>query len=271
MKFFLSLLTGLFLSAASCTKTVAPQAAKPQPQPGTLRVLCYNIHHANPPSKPGIIDLDAIAAVIRAQSPDVVMLQEVDVRTKRSGTGLNQAEELARKTGLKPYFVKAIDYDGGEYGVAILSRYPLKNQQRYPLPGDPAAPGEPRVLGTAQIDWNGTRLTLACTHLDAQRAPGNRQVQAAEIGRILVRETGPVVLAGDFNDTPTSETLRILTEHFAPSCENCPPTIPVVNPNKTIDFVLMRPKDAFRVVEHRVIDERYASDHLPVLVVLEMN
>jgi endonuclease/exonuclease/phosphatase family metal-dependent hydrolase len=85
-----------------------------------LKVLCYNIHHALPPSKKDSIDLDAIARVIIRSKPDLVALQEVDVHTRRSGP-FNQAEELGRKTGLTPYFIKAIDYDGGEYGVAILS------------------------------------------------------------------------------------------------------------------------------------------------------
>src|SRR5690606_7643924 len=87
----------------------------------TVRVMSYNIHHAAPPSKPGVIDLDAIAAVIHAQQPDLVALQEVDVFTGRSGP-FNQAEELGKRTGMSAHFFKAIDHDGGEYGLAILSK-----------------------------------------------------------------------------------------------------------------------------------------------------
>ncbi|MFN2440183.1 MAG: hypothetical protein ABR503_13355 [Chitinophagaceae bacterium] len=53
-------------------------------KPG-LHILSYNIHHANPLSRPGIIDLQAIAQVIKQQTPDLVALQEVDVYTNRSG------------------------------------------------------------------------------------------------------------------------------------------------------------------------------------------
>src|SRR5690349_3450839 len=69
-----------------------------------ITILSYNIHHANPPSKPGVIDLPAIANVIVKQHPDIVALQEVDVHTKRSGTTVHEAEELARLTGMHSYF-----------------------------------------------------------------------------------------------------------------------------------------------------------------------
>src|SRR5688572_15097627 len=75
----------------------------------TLRVLSYNIHHANPPSKPGQIDLDAVARVITEHQPDLVALQEVDSFTGRSGA-FNQAAELGKRTGLSAYFFKAIDF-----------------------------------------------------------------------------------------------------------------------------------------------------------------
>src|SRR5687767_3450568 len=74
----------------------------------TLKILCYNIHHASPPSKPGSIDLDAIAKVIMDHQPDLVALQEVDVFTGRSGP-YNQAEELGKRTGMSAYFFKAIN------------------------------------------------------------------------------------------------------------------------------------------------------------------
>ncbi|MBC8125022.1 MAG: tetratricopeptide repeat protein [Candidatus Kapabacteria bacterium] len=90
-----------------------------------IRVLCYNIHHANPPSRPDFIDMVAIANVIKQEQPDLVALQEVDAYTTRSGKALHQAEELGRLTGMKVYFAKAIDYGGGEYGVAILSKFPM--------------------------------------------------------------------------------------------------------------------------------------------------
>lgn len=234
-----------------------------------LRILCYNIHHASPPSKPDSIDLTAIAKVINDAKPDLVALQEVDVFTRRSGP-YNQAEELAKKTGLKSYFFKAIDHDGGEYGVAILSRYPVTETLRYALPTKEGSGGEPRVLGTAVISLPGDhKIIFASTHLDAQRDSVNRLLQINAIKSQLKNAVYPVIIAGDFNAAPGSEVIRVLDSHFKRTCNPCDFTIPVDVPRKAIDFIALSPAEAFRIKEHQVIPERYASDHLPVFAVLE--
>lgn len=235
-----------------------------------LKVLCYNIHHALPPSKKDSIDLDAIARVITSRQPDLVALQEVDVHTRRSGA-FNQAEELGRRTGLMSYFIKAIDYDGGEYGVAILSRYPMTDLKRYPLPTKEGTGGEPRVLGTATVTLPGKRkIVFACTHLDAQRDSVNRGLQINAIAETLKGSTVPVIIAGDFNAHPGSGTIRVLDTYFKRTCDPCDFTIPVDKPKKAIDFIAFSPEKKFSVKKHEVIPERYASDHLPVYVELEI-
>lgn len=236
----------------------------------TLRILCYNIHHASPPSTPEKIDLDAIARVIIDQKPDLVALQEVDVFTGRSGP-YHQAEELGKKAGLKSYFFKAIDHDGGAYGVAILSRYPVIETNRYPLPTKEGTGGEPRVLGTATIQLPGKQaLVFACTHLDAQRDSVNRQLQIDAIAKVLGDTNLPVIIAGDFNAAPGSQVIRTLDGSFKRTCDPCDFTIPVEKPRKAIDFIAFSPSGTFEVKKHQVIPERYASDHLPVFAVLEV-
>src|SRR5688572_12972718 len=154
-----------------------------------LRVLCYNIHHANPPSRPDVIDLDAIANVIKKERPHLVALQEVDVFTERSGKSIHQAEKLAEMTGMEAYFAKAIDYGGGEYGVAILSRLPMEAMQNIPLPTATGTGGEPRTLATAVITLpQGKKILFACTHLDAQRPDTNRLLQVNRIVEVLKKE-----------------------------------------------------------------------------------
>ena len=231
-----------------------------------IAILCYNIHHANPPSKPGLIDIEAIANVIRQQNPDLVALQEVDVNTNRSGTSLNQAEELGRLTGMTAYFGKAIDYDGGEYGVAILSKYPLSDIKNRPLPSAAGTNGEPRTLLSATVNLPGNKqIIFASTHLDAQRNDANRQLQIKKILELVKQETLPVIIAGDFNAVPESDVIKQMDNYFTRSCKTgCPFTIPVINPNKTIDYIAYAPENAFTVVAHEVINEQYASDHLPV-------
>lgn len=239
-----------------------------------FRVLTYNIHHANPPSKPNVIDIDAIANVIKQQQPDLIALQEVDVYTNRSGKTLNETSEIARLAGLPYYFFgKAIDYQGGEYGVAILSKYPLSSMANYPLPTAAGSGGELRTLATAIISLPGNKtIVFASTHLDAQTSETNRLLQIQKITDILNPQTIPVILAGDFNAIPGSNTINILDGNFTRSCiSSCGFTISAISPTKTIDFIAYRPSDKFTVTSHKVIEEKYASDHLPVLVVFKIN
>ncbi len=266
-----SFLLVIVLAALGCTRKALQGNGSTASGSTELHVLCYNIHHANPPSKPGEIDLDAIAKVIKQASPDIVALQEVDVYTNRSGKTSNQAEEIARLSGMPYfYFAKAIDYDGGEYGVAILSKLPLAQMKNTPLPTAAGTNGEPRTLASAEVTLpNNSKLVFACTHLDAQRSDTNRVLQVQKITGLLQQEKLPVVIAGDFNAVAETPVINILDQSFTRSCiRECGFTIPVINPTKTIDFVAYRPSTAFTVAKHRVIDEKYASDHLPVDVVL---
>jgi endonuclease/exonuclease/phosphatase family metal-dependent hydrolase len=239
---------------------------------GRITILCYNIHHCNPPSKQGFIDIDAIKKIIIQHQPDLVALQEVDVNTGRSGKNLHQSRELAKQTGMHEYFGKAINYDGGEYGIAILSKYPLSDTSTTPLPTATGTNGEPRTLALATVTLkNGKKLIFANTHLDAQRNDTNRILQINLIIDMLHHVKLPVVIAGDFNAVPGSRVIDALDKFFTRTCTgSCPFTIPVINPVKTIDFIAFAPATTFKVVSHKVINEQYASDHLPVLVVLQL-
>ncbi|CAN5846782.1 endonuclease/exonuclease/phosphatase family protein [soil metagenome] len=273
MRKYLGILLGIIFTITSCSPNrpaANAMTGTPAGEPERLRVLCYNIHYANPPSKPGLIDLDAIARVIRQESPDIVALQEVDVHTGRSGK-MDEARLLAEKAGMKAYFfAKAIDHDGGDYGVAILSNFDLLETHHYPLPDDPALKSEPRVLATARMKTpRGFEFIFATTHLEV-RGESNRLIQVEEIKQIVTATPLPMVIAGDFNAQPDSETIRRIDQLFTRTCDPCDPTIPVINPNRAIDFIAFRPEAKFRVISHKVIPEQYASDHLPIFSVLEI-
>jgi endonuclease/exonuclease/phosphatase family metal-dependent hydrolase len=264
---FFSAIFILFFSASCNNSKISGPATGSSKDSDVISVMSYNIHHANPPSKPNVIDLNAIANVINKQKPDLVALQEVDVHTNRSGIKLHEAEELARLTGTTAYFGKAIDYDGGEYGVAILSKFPMSNMRNFALPTAEGTNGEHRTLATAIITLPGNKKILfASTHLDAQRNDTNRLLQINKILEILKKETLPIIIAGDFNDVPSSRVIGLLDNYFTRSCTiDCPFTIPVNNPNRVIDFIAYSPSSKFRLMKHEVIDEKYASDHLPVI------
>jgi len=267
--FYLILLPAILIASCSNGGNIKP---KPIDGPSvTLKVMTYNVHHCNPPSKSfGEIEMDTIAGVIKKQNPDVVALQEIDDHTSRSGA-FNEAGEIAKKLKMKFYFGKAIDYGGGGYGVAILSKYPLSDVMTFPLPDVAGFTGEVRVLATVKVTFaDGKSIRFGCTHLDAS-SQANRELQIKEIIRISSSESLPFIIGGDFNETPGSNTINLLDSYFTRSCiSGCGFTIPVINPIKTIDFIAFRPSDKFKVMEHKVIDERYASDHLPVMTVLNI-
>ncbi|WP_199757121.1 endonuclease/exonuclease/phosphatase family protein [Pedobacter sp. KBW06] len=230
----------------------------------TLKVMTYNIHHGNPPAQSGVIDLQAIADVINSQQPDLVALQELDVLTKRAN-GLDEVKKLAALTGMHSFFSKGIDFDGGEYGVAILSRFKINQASRFPLPSKEGLAAEARSLAVVNVTLpNGQQLDFACTHLDLKEE--HRLLQVAEINKILGSRKGTVILAGDFNFEATNPAMAILEQHFRRSCtENCDPTIPEVNPEKEIDFILLKKGSHLKVATHQVIKNIIASDHLPVV------
>lgn len=210
----------------------------------------------------------AIARVINQEKPDLVALQEVDIHTERSGKQLDQARELARLTGMQSFFMKALDYQGGEYGVAVLSRFPIVDSVGYLLPRNSELGGEDRSVAaiTVLVPRRG-KVVFASTHLDLKE--GNRLAQAEAIVDHFKNTALPMILAGDFNAQPGSTTIDYLDQHFTRTCmQNCLPTIPVENPTRTIDFVMFTPGRNINAVSTRVISEKYASDHLPVVAEL---
>jgi endonuclease/exonuclease/phosphatase family metal-dependent hydrolase len=236
----------------------------------SIKIMTYNVHHCNPPGKPGIIDVDAVAAVIKQQGAAIVAVQEVDVNTGRSGK-INQAEQLAAKAGYRfYYFGKAMDFDGGGYGVLILSMYPLTDTVTYSLPRSGDKGGEPRVLAAATVALpNGRPVRFGSTHLEAYNNT-SRGLQVKEISRIAAENTLPFIVAGDLNATERSEVIHILDVHFTRTCNKCPSTFWEGGETGAIDYIALKPKAAFTVLSHNVVQNKEASDHMPVIATVQL-
>jgi endonuclease/exonuclease/phosphatase family metal-dependent hydrolase len=239
-----------------------------QPVPDTIRVLTYNIHHGE--GTDGRFDLPRLAGVVNSAEPDLVALQEVDQGTERA-SGVNELAELERLTNMHAAFGKAMDYSGGGYGVAVLSRWPLSSTHNQPLPSFPDR--EPRTALTVQLEAGdrGPLLEFTSTHLDQTRDPENRLAQARYLNELLVREDGrATILAGDMNARPETDVMGLFEEAWTnPAADDPSPTAPTGRPRSRVDYVLIRPAASWRVIESRLIDEPVASDHRPLLVVLE--
>lgn len=217
----------------------------------TLQVMTYNVRHCA--GMDWVVDYDRTANVILHQQPDIVALQELDSMTSRSGQR-DQLGELAKRTQYHPVFAAAIDYDGGKYGAGILTREIPISTKRIPLPGE-----EPRVLLVVELQ----DYVMACTHLDLEE-----ELRLASVP-IIVEEAQhwqkPLLLAGDWNDTPYSALLQEMTEHFTLLSGN-EATYPADKPSECIDYIASFNTHIVEALESRVINEAAASDHRAVVV-----
>jgi len=233
-----------------------------------IRVLSYNILHGATTNRDN--DLDVVARAIRTANPDIAALQELDYRTKRANK-LDVTAEIAKRTEMVSIFAKAVDWDGGEYGQALLSKHTFLKTGKIDLPIHKG--NEPRIaIESLLILPAGDTIRLVGTHLDHQKDSAERIEQADELNRKFRNDNIPTILAGDLNDIPGSETINILENYWGSSYDpNAPiPTYPSHAPEKKIDYVMFYPKERWKVVEREVLCDKVASDHCAVLVVLEL-
>ena len=268
----------LLLVVAACNKDenyndkYGDRAVIP-PKGQSLRVMTYNIYGARATSPANAADLDAIAEVIRRQNPDYVTLNEVDVFTNRTGKDVHQARDLAEKLGMEWHFSKAIDRDGGEYGDAVLSKYPILEKRSYRLPCAAEQPGEDRSLCVIRVQIDGKDLYVASTHLDHLSGDASRLVQATEIRRIRDTELeGDLILCGDLNAIPSSNVIATMTSFLTNTGPIDQYTFPSDDPSRKIDYIMYAPIEHFGVQNCQVVsrgDQQVggvdASDHRPVI------
>ena len=237
-----------------------------------LRVLVYNIHAGKDAS--GVANLDRVAAIVATSAADVVLLQEVDRRTTRS-SGVDHLDELKKLTGFHGAYGKSLDFQGGEYGIAILSRWPIESEEVVRLRVDPPQERsggsiEPRVALVAKVA-HPAGLTVINTHLDASRDDGWRLQEIRTIAAHLrTMGRGPVLLGGDLNTTPENELHSIvravgLIDQWSGCGTGEERTYPASAPTKRIDYLYA---DAGWKCQTAQVLSSDASDHRPVLFVL---
>ena len=220
-------------------------------KPVQVRIMSYNVRHCA--GMDWVVDYDRTANVIAENQPDVVALQELDSMTGRSGRKY-QLSELAKRTNYYPVFAKAIDYDGGGYGVGVLTKEKPLSTKRIPLPGE-----EPRVLLVVELK----DYVIACTHLDLEES------ERLASTPIIIEEAQswqkPFILAGDWNDYPNSQLLQELTKYFTINSGN-DFTFPADEPNECIDYVATFNSHPVVTIKSEIIVDTVSSDHRPLLV-----
>ncbi len=235
--------------------------------PEVIRVVTYNIHHAE--GTDGRVDLERIAKVIMAESPDVVAVNEVDQGTRRTHR-IDMPAELARLTDMQAIFEKNIDHDGGRYGNAVLTRLPVRGHTNHKLPSN--YEGEQRGLLEVELgDKEGEpSILFFATHFDYRPDDTERLASVKKVAEILAdRKDKLAILAGDLNATPDSQVIANLSENWQRTNAKVLATFPAAKPERQIDYVFVRPANRWKVVETRVLDESVASDHRGVLAVVQ--
>ena len=261
----------MIASAALCACLAVGCGTKKSSQGGPashdMTLMSYNVMHCA-----GIddkVNIARTAEVIKRENPRFAGLQELDRKAAKRSFGVDQPEELGRLTGLHATFAQAIPFQGGGYGVAVLSREKPLTVYKTPLPGI-----EPRVLLLCEFEdcWFGT------THLALHET---NRLAAVEIIRKAVAEraaTKPVYLTGDWNDTPTSKPLAAMRSFMTVLSDTKGRTFhdfKPIDPSSPycIDYIAVDSLSAKRIVvrDSHVVPDVTTSDHSPVVAIVNVS
>jgi endonuclease/exonuclease/phosphatase family metal-dependent hydrolase len=257
-------------------------APGPDQPPIPVRLVTFNTHHGV--GDDGRHDLPRLATVLAAAEADVICLQEVDRHFGPRSENVDQALLLARALDMQLAWGPALDEprpDGqprGEYGNALLSRLPILISDVHELPGG----GEPRSALRTMIELDGGALWVTTTHLS--RSGGDRAAQVAALADLHTAPMETGVVVGDFNAPPDAPELATLRERFGDAWELAGErddragwrfwqhdeghTHPARSPHRRIDQVWVT--QGVDVAAAQVLDGAGASDHLPLMVDLEV-
>lgn len=230
--------------------------------------MTYNIHVGVGMDKK--LDLRRIADVINRERPDLVGLQEVDRGVARTEEK-DEIVELARMTLMDYAFAHNLDYQGGQYGVAILSRSLIRNADHRMFENKREA--ERRGMLRVEAEVAGRTINFVTTHLDYQY-PDGRLFETQQLLKFLSELKGNLLVVGDLNDEPTGTAYNLMLTEFRDAwiesqAKGSGWTYPADKPSKRIDYIFYRPDGTLRAGKAKVI-ETLASDHVPLVVELEL-
>lgn len=221
----------------------------------TERIMSYNIRNAR--GLDNVTDYKRIAGVIESVAPDVVALQELDSVTERS-KGIDVLKEIADITRIHYVYGAAIPYQGGKYGIGILSKKRPLSWKNLPLPGREEA----RTLLMVEFD----DYVLFATHFSLTKEDQTTSVKI--INEQAKMYNKPVFLAGDLNAQPESEQIKALSKDWKILNNVKSFTYPANEPKRTIDYIMGFTANGktYSVHQTRVLKEPVASDHAPLFV-----
>ncbi len=230
----------------------------------SVRIVSYNVRNGR--GLDNKVDYSRIAEVIKKNTPDIVALQELDNKTSRS-QGVNVLSEIANLSGMYPTYGAAIDFQGGKYGVGILSKEKPIKVETIPLPGRE----ERRVLLCIELE----KYVVFCSHWSLTKEDRNSTV--AIITNQKKQYSKPIFLCGDFNAHSEEDSILSLKKDWTILSIDAP-TYPADVPAERIDYICATdPSDAISkelwqksAVVSSVINAPIESDHRPILVEIDL-
>lgn len=237
----------------------------------TIRIVSYNVHSCVGTDRK--LDPDRVADVIASLEPDIIGLQELDVKRRRSGS-VDQAAAIASRLKMDFHFHPAFSIEEELYGDAILTTLPMKMIKAAGL----KSYGEPRGAIWAEIEVGSARLQVFNTHLGLLRRERMRQAEELT-GLDWINHPSvigkPLLVMGDFNSIPSSAAYRQLLKPMQDAKQQTghrpDPTFPSRFPLLRLDHIFTA--NGPRILSAGAVRNeatRVASDHLPLLAEVEV-
>jgi endonuclease/exonuclease/phosphatase family metal-dependent hydrolase len=215
--------------------------------------------------------LPRFAEIIDSLDADFVLAREVDHDNTRSGKGVKQGERIAVLAGMHHYFGGSQVYNGGFYGLSLLSKYEIIDSSKVMFTGSrPVAAITVKYPNGKDFVFVGAQFTDAST----PAAAATRIQHASLLLNITKNYLGPTVLAGNFwIENPYEDpTMDILYEQFDPGCLSCEFTqFPVNAPFVVADHIMYKKSRRYevRVKKYEVLPKS-PTDRLVVYSELEI-
>ncbi len=232
-----------------------------------LKIMSYNIRHGI--GNDTILDISRSAKIINSYSPDLCALQEVDNFCLRSDS-IGQTDYFAHKTLMTGTFGKFMKLQGGAYGMATLSAKPLISTKILQLPN---AKYEPRtaIVHEVQISENHS-IIFANVHFEwihGKEGDFNRLNQAKTLIEHLDTLNKAVIITGDFNCKPNSDTMQYFAEQGFVFVQKGEDNLSFQGEDMAeIDHVIYRNTDdiTFKTKSIKLLEKPIVSDHRPLIV-----
>lgn len=243
------------------------QEAYLEDEDNTVNIMSYNIKSGQ--GMDGKRDIKRAAQVIQEACPDIIGLNEVQYKTTLSGFK-DQCEQIAEPLGYNHVFGRSINYKGGGYGNALITKYPILESQVHILPKPRGVKGEERSILKCKLDINGKYVYAMVTHLGLSFE--ERKEAIIYIEKLVSECEYPVLLLGDFNVESISPEMKpihnVLEDSAVLVQQDKIRTFNAERPTARIDFIFV--SESINVSSANVIDSQ-ASDHLPYVISVEIN